>query len=218
MPNADYHVEIEQLLSLVRQLKPHHVNFDEKLIMNKERYVFNHLRAPVYYIHMFENQFFTMCIFVLKNGTRMPLHDHPHMTGILKVLYGNLTIKSYSNIRDPEYNAADELPLEIRSHLRKDQVIKKVKFDGEKHLNEKDCCYLTEKTGNFHTLSAMDGPAAFLDILAPPYSESLGRNCSYYKELLKSDESEMVYLSETSSREYWCETAPYLGINLIDES
>lgn len=75
---------MEKLLTLVKQLKPHHVNFDENLVRNKEKYVFNHLRAPVYYIHIFENQFFTICIFVLKNGTRLPLHDHPHMTGILK--------------------------------------------------------------------------------------------------------------------------------------
>lgn len=82
--NQDYHGNMEKLLTLVKQLKPHDVNFDENLVRDKEKYVFSHSRAPVYYIHVFENQYFTMCIFVLKNGTRLPLHDHPHMTGILK--------------------------------------------------------------------------------------------------------------------------------------
>lgn len=110
------------------------------------------------------------------------------------------------------------MPPEFRLHLAEDQIVRKVKFDGEKHLNEKDCCCLTENIGNFHTLSAVDGPAAFLDILAPPYSENLGRHCRYYKEYLKSGESDIVYLSETNNRDYWCETAPYMGINLKDES
>ena len=37
----------------------------------------------------------------------------------------------------------------------------------------------------------MDGPAAFLDILAPPYNPEDGRDCHYYKILQTVADGEM---------------------------
>ena len=43
-------------------------------------------KAPVTYIDIVENNVLTMGVFVLKPGMRLPLHDHPQMYGLIKVL------------------------------------------------------------------------------------------------------------------------------------
>lgn len=41
--------------------------------------------APVTYMMIYEDSDVHICIFILKNGVSLPLHDHPNMVGILKV-------------------------------------------------------------------------------------------------------------------------------------
>ena len=38
--------------------------------------------APVSYIKILESKYFTLGVFILKNGVSIPLHDHPGMHGI----------------------------------------------------------------------------------------------------------------------------------------
>uniref|UniRef100_A0A8C0ALN3 2-aminoethanethiol dioxygenase n=1 Tax=Bos mutus grunniens TaxID=30521 RepID=A0A8C0ALN3_BOSMU len=47
---------------------------------------------PVTYMHICETDGFSLGVFLLKSGTSIPLHDHPGMHGILKVLYGTVRI------------------------------------------------------------------------------------------------------------------------------
>lgn len=42
--------------------------------------------APMCVIDVFENQDITIAIFILKHGETMPMHDHPGMHGLLKVI------------------------------------------------------------------------------------------------------------------------------------
>lgn len=51
-------------------------------------------------------------------------------------------------------------------------------------------CLLTPLRDNLHQIDAVEGPAAFLDILAPPYSPDDGRDCHYYKVLQTVAEGE----------------------------
>lgn len=37
--------------------------------------------------------------------------------------------------------------------------------------------------GNIHQIDAIEGPAAFVDIVAPPYTNGGKRHCRFYKEL-----------------------------------
>ena len=41
--------------------------------------------APVTYVQLYEDKDVTIGVFILKRGTKIPLHDHPDMHGILKV-------------------------------------------------------------------------------------------------------------------------------------
>lgn len=42
--------------------------------------------APMCVVDIFENQDITIAIFILKQGVTMPMHDHPGMHGLLKVV------------------------------------------------------------------------------------------------------------------------------------
>lgn len=55
-----------------------------------------HRQAPVTYIEVFEDQNVSIGVFVLRDGAKIPLHDHPNMYGVLKVIYGKVKVQSYT--------------------------------------------------------------------------------------------------------------------------
>lgn len=88
-------------------------------------------------------------------------------------------------------------------------------------------CLLTPARDNVHQIDAVDGPAAFLDILAPPYNPEDGRDCHYYKvlqsvtesgtgaqveqEQLGEEENEGWLLEIPQPDDFWCGGEPYPG-------
>ncbi|OON20648.1 hypothetical protein X801_03468 [Opisthorchis viverrini] len=71
---------LQRLLSSVHSLTPKDVGFDTRWISSANVYA-----APVAYVHIMENEIFSMGIFILRPGSRIPLHDHPGMFGILHI-------------------------------------------------------------------------------------------------------------------------------------
>lgn len=67
--------------------------------------------------------------------------------------------------------------------------------------------------GNIHQIDTIDGPAAFVDILAPPYKtdipEAGKRCCKYFKEVNISKDVKLAIVSDP--KDYWSDTAPYTG-------
>lgn len=53
-------------------------------------------RVPVTYIEIFENRHISVNVFVIRDGGGLPLHDHPSMHGLLKVIHGKIKIQSYT--------------------------------------------------------------------------------------------------------------------------
>ena len=47
-------------------------------------------------MHIYEDEAVSMGIFLLPPGARLPLHDHPQMTVLSQVLFGELYIESYT--------------------------------------------------------------------------------------------------------------------------
>lgn len=174
---------------------------------------------PVTYMHICETDEFSMGVFLLKSGASIPLHDHPGMHGMLKVIYGKVRItcfdrldKSTSVASDTQFNPP-LLPFQ-RGALR--SILGSV---GE-FTEESGPCILTPDRNNLHQIDAVDGPTAFLDILAPPYDPDDGRDCHYYKVLQSASDSEdkkaegqkEVWLMEVSQpSEFWCGGEPYPG-------
>src|SRR5216684_375397 len=101
---------------------------------------------------------FHASVFALAAGETIPLHDHPGLDVISKVLRGVVRVRTY------EWLDAKSLVAGER---------------GEVILSEDDGALVLRKwPGTLHTITAIE-PAAFLDLFAPYYDEQT-RPCSYY--------------------------------------
>jgi cysteamine dioxygenase len=172
--------------------------------------------CPANYVKIHEDSNYSMGIFVLRPEAEIPLHDHPDMCGLMKVIYGQLRLKSYTALpKDLTYT----VPKEIHSKVSAFQLnlLIPTRFDGEVLVKaeEDETCLLTPSRSNFHQVMASNGPAAFLDILAPPY-DCMGRDCHYYSVVGTSRDSrldhDITWLLEIDvPPDFWCTSAPYYG-------
>nr|XP_044993443.1 2-aminoethanethiol dioxygenase [Jaculus jaculus] len=185
---------------------------------------------PVTYMHIYETDGFSLGVFLLKSGTSIPLHDHPGMHGMLKVLYGTVRISCMDKLeaaageqrpRAPPPEQQFEPPLQPRE---REAARPGVLRSRAEYTEASGPCILTPHRDNLHQIDAVDGPAAFLDILAPPYDPDDGRDCHYYRMLepvrpketsassSACDLPREVWLLETpQADDFWCEGEPYPG-------
>ena len=209
-----YPEELAALQRLLNEVSSNELNFDPELVADTSTYKVDNGtgNAPVTYVHLWEDSVFTMGVFVLKGGVTLPLHDHPSMTGLVKVIHGTATVRSFTERKD--FKVPEEVLKELRPWQRRG--VKVVDPLPVKELNtESDACILTPTESNFHEINAGSGPTAFLDILAPPYDHFSGqRECHYYKvfEELGEEKASPRYLVEIPQpREFWCSQSEYLG-------
>lgn len=206
---------LQKLTNLINQLTANDVSFNQALVSDKTLYSSSDHTPPVTYVQIFENDLFTMGIFVVKNGYALPLHDHPHMYGVCKVLYGTVRVTSYQAADDDDHGERITLPEKLNDYecvLLPTSEKTTIEMTSQDH-----CCVLSPKEGNFHEIRALYGPAAFLDVLAPPYANSKGRRCRYYRELLT--ENAITWLENIPEpRDFRCAWDPYRGppIDLLD--
>ncbi|XP_042857228.1 2-aminoethanethiol dioxygenase-like [Penaeus japonicus] len=214
--------QYEQLYNILNTIKAEDINLDPSLL--QDRGTFNPSRdgAPVTYMQLYEDSDVTICVFILKKGVRLPMHDHPGMHGLLKVLHGTVAVQSYSFIANM---CMDGVPV--------NQSLSGI-FPAKKHesvtISASDpACRLFPEKQNVHEIYSLDGPAAFLDILSPPYGtdERLGieRDCHYYQELDGSfappqvPEGRLVWLVNVPSpTDFWCDQADYKGPPIEEDS
>ena len=104
---------------------------------------------------------FHASVFALAEGETIPLHDHPRMDVISKVLRGRVRVRAYEWV--------DASALRAREC-------------GELILGADDGALVLRKCpGTLHTITALE-ETAFLDLFAPYYDDVV-RRCSYYKEV-----------------------------------
>jgi len=146
--------------------------------------------APVTYIKVVENPIVSIGIFIIREGQQIPLHDHPNMHGIIKCVQGQLRISAFSKKETNFYDLAENLRTEkLKRKMESGEI-----FLAETHLpinlspDSKSCC-LNPKSMNIHQVESVNGQAAFLDILSPPYNidpspdqpDQQVRECNYYR-------------------------------------
>ncbi|KER20894.1 hypothetical protein T265_10643 [Opisthorchis viverrini] len=175
---------LQRLLSSVHSLTPKDVGFDTRWISSANVYA-----APVAYVHIMENEIFSMGIFILRPGSRIPLHDHPGMFGILHVIYGSLRCRSFTPLRNVKSSDSNFHKVAFSkfsdSRWQLSDIILARPYQDVVMTTESQAHLLSPIDGNFHEISAVDGPAVFLDILSPPYDHDLGtRECRFYKEVV----------------------------------
>ncbi|KAK7079240.1 hypothetical protein SK128_006067 [Halocaridina rubra] len=208
----------DQLYSLVNRITPEELNLDVKLLTDRGPYDASRDGAPVTYMQLYEDNDVTICVFILKRGVRLPLHDHPGMFGILKVIHGVVSVQSYSHF------TSESLDSKLQSLLNAktlNGVFPATKHPKVKISTSDPACRLSPDTQNMHEIFSEDGPAAFLDILSPPYGtdKRLGieRDCHYYQELepfrvSSAPSNDMTLLiSIPSPSDFWCDQADYEG-------
>ena len=97
-------------------------------------------------------------IFALRRGQSMPLHDHPSMTVVGKVLFGSIRIRTLI-WTDRQNGVARDL--------------------GHRVMSAADEPLLVEpEPGTVHAIEAMED-CAFLDLFSPYYDDD--RECSYFE-------------------------------------
>ncbi|XP_058227196.1 plant cysteine oxidase 3 isoform X1 [Rhododendron vialii] len=129
---------------------------------------------PITYVDVHECDSFTICIFCFPTSSVIPLHDHPGMTVLSKVLYGSLHVKAYDWV-EPEKMQ--------RSMGPNDSPVRLAKLTVDKVLTAPcgTSVLYPSRGGNVHCFTAIT-PCAMLDILTPPYQEAAGRKCTYYHD------------------------------------
>ncbi|XP_017549864.1 2-aminoethanethiol (cysteamine) dioxygenase b [Pygocentrus nattereri] len=180
------------------------------------------LGPPVTYMHICETDDFSMGVFLLKHGTSIPLHDHPGMYGLLKVLYGKVRISCFDRLDMSSESASGGQFNPPLLPFQKSSVRPSVRRSVGEYTEDNAPCVLSPHKDNIHQIEAVDGPTAFLDILAPPYDPDDGRDCHYYKVLqpgsegvdkrAEGQEQTQVWLMEIPQpSEFWCGGEPYPG-------
>lgn len=112
---------------------------------------------------------------------------------LFQVLYGKVSVRCFDKLEDnltvgtalPRFEPP-LAPFQTASLRR--SVLRSV----AEYSEDSGPCLLTPVRDNVHQIDVVEGPVAFLDILAPPYNPDDGRDCHYYKVLQTVAEGETV--------------------------
>ncbi|CAG9856242.1 unnamed protein product [Phyllotreta striolata] len=199
---ASFSAQMTTLAGLVEKITAEDLNFDIAFASAPADSDPTIPVAPITYIHIFQDGVLSIGIFVLKADKTIPLHNHPDMYGLVKVLSGKVKIDSYSlnttKTREITNQETTNVP---------EGVVPKNIFPAECNSSEvcdslSKPCLLEPHNKNIHEIRSVDGAAAFLHVLAPPYAEAAAaapeaaaKRCSFYAALRRLA-PEVVLLQE----------------------
>ena len=110
---------------------------------------------------LFERPDVHASLFLVPVGRELPLHDHPEMTVLLRVLAGRLEIRSFDWVPGSPGQARARPARTVGPRDR--------------------CDVLGPRDGNLHHLRALED-TAFVDLFSPYYDEAAGRPCTYFRQ------------------------------------
>ncbi|KAL7731469.1 hypothetical protein ACLKA6_017286 [Drosophila palustris] len=206
---ASFNSNLQQLKQLTDQLTYRDLHIKEELFRD---YVDDGVvppPAPCTYMHIFEDERFSMSLFIVRGSNAIPLHDHPMMYGLLRCIWGKLHVQSYSQLLP-----ADE-PLTYDTNPT---LVKVIAEEPCLVTAETSSALLTPRKRNYHQITQAgnaSGIAAFFDILSPPYDANMPlfgpRRCRFYRPKSKSQSvsvGEQVELQcIPSPASYYCDLA-----------
>ncbi|KAJ3249002.1 hypothetical protein HDU78_008388 [Chytriomyces hyalinus] len=152
--------------------------------------------SPVEYRRIYESSTCVIGVFAIRRGESMPIHDHPDMTVITKLVQGDLHVKTFSLlgedkgplrrarvVTDSIYSASKSSSLFTSSALPSPTASATADFLSTKH-SQKDAIFkIRPQDGpNLHSFTAVSDYAVIIDIMGPPYLPG-ERDITYYSEL-----------------------------------
>ncbi|KAG0573844.1 hypothetical protein KC19_VG214400 [Ceratodon purpureus] len=135
---------------------------------------------PISYLHLYECDLFSMGIFVLPTSASIPLHDHPGMTVLSRLLYGNMHVRAYDWVEPHDGRLNRNPAIARQAKLVVDHVLVTGPNETEPLRAPATEVLYPTSGGNIHSFTALTS-CAVLDVLAPPYSPGTGRHCTYYR-------------------------------------
>ncbi|CAK9015749.1 unnamed protein product [Durusdinium trenchii] len=167
------------------------------------------------YMDVGQNSDVTLCMFLLKKGASIPLHDHPQMHVFGRLLFGQMRVVSVNlegavpvKPMDPGDDARNSGKLR-RSRSRQWARV----FSSEVYGPAPRTYSLTPDVGNMHTLEAVED-CCFFDVVTPPYNPDESRDITYYrskKDLWSASVGELCEIQEHWPRHFYTEPIPYKG-------
>jgi hypothetical protein len=138
---------------------------------------------PITYLHIYEDASISLGIFVLPARAQIPLHNHPGMTVLSRILYGKMHVLSYDwkqhnhRCNGHLYGTTDGGGQAGRT-LSQQEVV--TVYDRVFTPEDPPAVLFPSSGGNIHQFTALTD-CAVLDLLSPPYSTDEGRDCTYYR-------------------------------------
>ncbi|KHN46620.1 Putative 2-aminoethanethiol dioxygenase [Glycine soja] len=169
---------------------------------NSKGLLCGHGFSEITYIHIHECDYFSMGVFCLPAGKVFPLHDHPGMTVLSKLLYGSTCVKAYDWIA---LDCAGSQTIGLAGRVV-DEVIK---------APQEPSILFPRSGGNIHSFTALT-PCAILDVLSPPYSEEFGRPSTYFSDIpIPSLNGYAILEEKPMPSNLVVQGAPYLGPSIV---
>lgn len=136
---------------------------------------------PLEYLRLHDSALFTMGVFCFPEHGVIPLHDHPGMTVVSKLVYGRVRVRSFDWV-EADGNGSDEMTSHYDGNIKKSLPrLARLVADRETQAPTAPLA-LFPHNANVHTFHAIT-PCALLDVLSPPYAVGGGRDCHYFKEV-----------------------------------
>ncbi|KAG6611685.1 uncharacterized protein IUM83_17173 [Phytophthora cinnamomi] len=145
----------------------------------------------VHYWKLWESDTIDIGIFFMPPNSTIPLHNHPGMSVVTRVLYGAAKVTSYDIVSDAEIQtleAGDEIAYEDATFTADainpaDGSVSWARVSREGQFGPETTTWLDPRRFNLHNIQASsDIGCAMLDIMVPPY-DNANRDCHHFKIL-----------------------------------
>ena len=170
-------------------------NYGKNKFLNIKIYIKSvQTKTPVLHMEIFEKRsYVSLSMFLIRRGFNIPLHNHPNMHGLGKVIYGNGEVRSYTLIE-----------------TKGSEIM--ARCESIKQVNCGEMLLLEPISNNVHEIAASyESDLVFIDLIVPPYES----NCSFY-EISSQNNDNLVHfkLLEKSPSSYFCDSLIYNGPKL----